>query len=294
MTFSPTVRCTAIQVRSRNAVLHGHSLALSTVIIESGPHQVIALLPVLASELDWSRKTAVCSTCKDFPTLRIPTIRKDIDQHEPARPRAPGDTLQNRRRLDGLYYRPIRREDYFDLRAGSGRWSLSEIEALIDLNVLMQVWIGHLQPDCIAAGQLWLDHGAQPAGSIIHAPIEGNVSKVAVTDRVGISRIAGRILIAEGVLVSDLPLAERRMEIVPEDRVVSKDVALRRKAPVEIGNGGLHVWPKHSSVGFLGISMPTQHDSQRPYGSAARKRKKPAGCSANQPEQSFHRDGGQK
>src|SRR5260370_42097805 len=120
----------------------------------------------------------------------------------------------------------------------------------------MQVWIGHLQPDCIAAGKLWLDHGAQPAGSIIHAPIEGNVSKVAVTDRGGISRIAGRILIAEGGLVRDLPLAERRMELVQEDRVVSKDVALRRKAPVEIGNGGLPVWPKNSTGGFTGIFMP--------------------------------------
>jgi hypothetical protein len=60
--------------------LHGYGLALSMVIIKPGPHQVIALLPAFASELNCSRKSAVCLCRKDFPALRTPTIGKNIDE----------------------------------------------------------------------------------------------------------------------------------------------------------------------------------------------------------------------
>src|SRR5260370_12857336 len=87
------VRCTAIRVRSRNTVLRGHRLAFSKAVIELGAHEVIALLLALAAELDCSGKCAVCPCRKDSSPLRIPTIRKDIDEHEPARPCVSCDTL---------------------------------------------------------------------------------------------------------------------------------------------------------------------------------------------------------
>ena len=49
---SATNRCTAIRVHSRNAILQGHSLTLTKIVIELSAHEVMALLPALAAQLD--------------------------------------------------------------------------------------------------------------------------------------------------------------------------------------------------------------------------------------------------
>src|SRR6266436_562462 len=288
-----TVRCTTIRVRPRNTVLRGHSLAFSEAVKELGAHEVIALLLALAAELDCSGKCAVCPCRKDFSPLRIPTIRKDIDEHEPARPCVSCDTLYRKSGCrGGLDYTLTGGGEDLNSRAGVGRRAVSKVAPFVNRDVLMQVWIGHLQPERIVGGQLWLDHRAHPVGSIVHAAIQGDVSKVAIADCGGIGCFAGLILVAEVVLVSDLPLAECRMKVVPEDCIVCEDVALRRKAAVEISHDGLHVWPKDSPVHFPGIPIPPQCDRQRGHASAARESEKPAGYSTDQPEQALHRGRG--
>jgi hypothetical protein len=49
----------AIRVRSRDSIEQGHRLTLTKIIIELGAHEVMALLPALAAQLDCSRKCAV-------------------------------------------------------------------------------------------------------------------------------------------------------------------------------------------------------------------------------------------
>src|SRR5258707_2743317 len=166
------IRCTSIRVRPRNTVLRGHSLAFSKAVIELGAHEVIALLLALAAELDCSGKCAVCPCRKDFSPLRIPTIRKDIDEHEPARPCVSCDTLYRKSGCrGGLDYTLTGGGEDLNSRAGGGWRAVSKVGPFANRDVLMRVWIGHLQPERIVGGQLWLDYRARPLVSIVPAAI---------------------------------------------------------------------------------------------------------------------------
>src|SRR5258708_25965619 len=123
-----TVRCNTIRVRPRNTVLRGESLAFSRDVIELGAHEGIALLLALAAELDCSGKCAVCPCRKDFSPLRIPTIRKDIDEHEPARPCVSCDTLYRKSGCrGGLDYTLTGGGEDLNSRAGGGPRAPSKV-----------------------------------------------------------------------------------------------------------------------------------------------------------------------
>src|SRR5258708_10811802 len=158
MAFSMTVRCTAVRVRSGNTVLRGESLAFSRDVIELGAHEGIALLLALAAELDCSGKCAVCPCRKDFSPLRIPTIRKDIDEHEPARPCVSCDTLYRKSGCRGGldYTLTGGREDSKSL-VGGGRRAGSKVAPLGNRDVLDQLLSGHPYPDRILVGHAVLD-----------------------------------------------------------------------------------------------------------------------------------------
>src|SRR5258708_10420898 len=163
MAFSMTVRCTAVRVRSGNTVLRGHSLAFSKAVIELGENEVIVLLLAIAAEFDCSGKCAVCPCRKDFSPLRIPTIRKDIDEHEPARPCVSCDTLYGKSGCrGGLDYTLTGGGEDLNSRAGAGRRAVSKVAPFVNRRCLMQVWIRHLQPERIGGRQLWLEHPAPP------------------------------------------------------------------------------------------------------------------------------------
>src|SRR5260221_11567539 len=137
-----TVRCTTIRVRPRNTVLRGHSLAFSKCVIELGAHEVIALLLALAAELDCSGKCAVCPCRKDFSPLRIPTIRKDIDEHEPARPCVSCDTLYRKSGCrGGLDYTLTGGGEGFYFRGGVSRRALRHCAPFLTCHVLLPAGI---------------------------------------------------------------------------------------------------------------------------------------------------------
>src|SRR5258707_14401935 len=141
------IRCTSIRVRPQNTVLRGPSLAFSKAVIELGAHEVIALLLALAAELDCSGKCAVCPCRKDFSPLRIPTIRKDIDEHEPARPCVSCDTLYRKSGCrGGLDYTLTGGGEGVHSPAGGGRRAGSKGAPVVNHSGLRQVLIGHLQP----------------------------------------------------------------------------------------------------------------------------------------------------
>src|SRR5260370_3083439 len=140
-----TVRCTTIRVRPRNTVLRGHSLAFSKAVIELGAHEVIALLLALAAELDCSGKCAVCPCRKDFSPLRIPTIRKDIDEHEPARPCVSCDTLYRKSGCrGGLDYTLTGGGADLNSRGGGGPRAARKGPPFVNRRALAPVVIGHL------------------------------------------------------------------------------------------------------------------------------------------------------
>src|SRR5260370_29460565 len=147
------VRCTAIRVRSGNTGLRGHRLAFSKAVIELGAHEGIVLLLALAAEFDCSGKCAVCPCRKDFSPLRIPTIRKDIDEHEPARPCVSCDTLYGKSGCrGGLDYTLTGGGEDLNSRGGVGRRALSKVAPFVNRDVLMPILVGHLQPQPIRGG----------------------------------------------------------------------------------------------------------------------------------------------